>query len=54
MIIGVRTGFRMAGESRTSVVNAMIECCCDQIVRSSEALLEFVSELIAEPREAGI
>ena len=49
-IIGIRTDFRNAGESRNSVVNAMIECSCDRIVRSSEELLEVLSELIEKHR----
>jgi len=48
LIIGVRTDFRMAGESRTSVVNAMIECCCDRIAKSSEELMEFMSHLFGK------
>ena len=32
-IIGIRTDFRSAGESQDAVVNAMIECSCDRIVR---------------------
>ena len=43
-IIGVRTDFRRAGESSGEVVNAMIECSCDWIVRSREALLDVVSQ----------
>lgn len=39
-IIGIRTDFRRAGECDGGVVNAMIECSCDQIVRSREELLE--------------
>ncbi len=38
-IIGIRTDFRSAGESRKSIVNAMIECSCNIIVNSTEALL---------------
>jgi nucleoside 2-deoxyribosyltransferase len=40
-IIGIRTDFRRAGESRGAVVNAMIEGSCDRIVRTREELLEF-------------
>jgi len=39
-IIGIRTDFRNAGESSGAVVNAMIECACDRIVRSTEELME--------------
>ncbi len=39
-IIGIRTDFRRAGESEGAVVNAMIECSCDWVVRSSEELAE--------------
>ena len=44
-IIGIRTDFRRAGESEGAVVNAMIECSCDWIVRSKEELLEKISQL---------
>jgi nucleoside 2-deoxyribosyltransferase len=44
-IIGVRTDFRRAGETDASTVNAMIECACDQIVYSSNALIEFLDSL---------
>ena len=39
-IIGIRTDFRRAGESEGAVVNAMIECSCDLVVRSREELME--------------
>ena len=42
-IIGIRTDFRNAGETRSSVVNAMIEMSCERIVRSVEELLEALS-----------
>jgi len=42
-IIGIRTDFRRAGESSGAVVNAMIECSCDWIVKSTKGLLEEVS-----------
>jgi hypothetical protein len=35
-IIGIRTDCRRAGESEGALVNAMIECSCDGIVRSRE------------------
>jgi hypothetical protein len=41
-VIGIRTDFRRAGESEGAVVNAMIECSCDLIVRSREELMEAV------------
>jgi len=41
-IIGIRTDFRWAGESRGAVVNAMIECSCDWLVKSREELLETI------------
>ncbi len=41
-IIGIRTDFRRAGESRGAVVNAMIEGACDWIVRSREELWEAI------------
>jgi hypothetical protein len=45
-IIGIRTDFRRAGESSGAVVNAMIECSCDWVVRTREELLEAVSDLL--------
>jgi len=44
-IIGIRTDFRRAGESQGAVVNAMIECSCDRIVRSREELMGTVSKV---------
>jgi nucleoside 2-deoxyribosyltransferase len=41
-IVGLRTDFRRAGEGEGAVVNAMIECSCDRIVRSKEELLEVI------------
>ena len=41
-IIGIRTDFRNAGETRSSVVNAMIEMSCERIVRSVEELLRML------------
>lgn len=41
-IIGIRTDFRRAGESKHAVVNAMIEMACDQIVFSRTDLLAAV------------
>jgi nucleoside 2-deoxyribosyltransferase len=43
-IIGIRTDVRRAGESVGAVVNAMIECSCDWIVRSREELMERISQ----------
>jgi nucleoside 2-deoxyribosyltransferase len=43
-IIGIRTDFRRAGESKGAVVNPMIECSCDRIVRSTEELMETISQ----------
>jgi nucleoside 2-deoxyribosyltransferase len=45
-IIGIRTDFRRAGESEGAVVNVMIECACDWVVRSREELMEVVCELL--------
>jgi nucleoside 2-deoxyribosyltransferase len=42
-IIGIGTDFRRVGESECAVVNAMIECSCDRVVRSREEQLETVS-----------
>ena len=39
-IIGIRTDFRRAGESEGAIVNPMIECSCDWVVRSREELTE--------------
>jgi nucleoside 2-deoxyribosyltransferase len=44
-IIGIRTDFRRAGESEGAVVNAMVECSCDWIVRSTKKLLTTISRL---------
>jgi len=41
-IIGIRTDFRRAGESEGAVVNAMIECACDWLVRTREELMDTV------------
>ena len=38
-IIGIRTDFRRAGESENSIVNAMIEMACDDIVHNHNDLL---------------
>ena len=45
-IIGIRTDFRNAGETETSMVNAMIEMSCGRIVGSVEELLEALSEIL--------
>lgn len=45
-IIGIKTDFRRAGESEGVVVNPVIECYCDWIVRSREELLEAVSQFV--------
>lgn len=36
---GMRTDFRMAGDTVHSVVNCMIECSCDRIIRDVDRLL---------------
>jgi nucleoside 2-deoxyribosyltransferase len=38
-VVGIRTDFRQAGDTRYSVVNAMIEGSCQAIVRDVDALL---------------
>ena len=43
-IIGIRTDFHRAGESSGAVVNAMIECSCDWIVKSTKELLTAISQ----------
>ena len=45
-IIGIRTDFRRAGETGTSVVNAMIETSCGKIIKSVEELMEVLSEML--------
>lgn len=45
-VIGVRTDFRKAGEAEGSVVNAMIECSCTRIERTSEGLLDAVLDAL--------
>lgn len=47
-IIGIRTDFRSAGESKRSIVNAMIECSCNIIATSTEALLKELERLWGE------
>lgn len=47
-IIGIRTDLRQAGESRDSVVNAMIECACSRIVTSIPELLEAIQGTIGD------
>jgi nucleoside 2-deoxyribosyltransferase len=46
-IIGVRTDFRNAGESTAALVNAMVECACDRIVRSTEELMQVLAHFIS-------
>ena len=41
-IIGIRTDFRRAGESEGAIVNPMIECSCDWVVRSRDELMETI------------
>jgi nucleoside 2-deoxyribosyltransferase len=50
LIIGIRTDFRKAGESGSSIVNAMIECSCDLLVKSSEELMEALSRQLDDAR----
>jgi nucleoside 2-deoxyribosyltransferase len=45
-IIGIRIDFRRAGESKGAIVNPMIECSCDWIVRSKEELMEAILHLL--------
>jgi nucleoside 2-deoxyribosyltransferase len=47
-IIGVRTDFRNAGESAGALVNAMVECACDRIAKSSEELLGIIFDIIED------
>ena len=41
-IIGIRTDSRRAGESEGAVVNPMLKCSCDWVVRTMEELMETV------------
>jgi nucleoside 2-deoxyribosyltransferase len=41
-IIGIRTDFRNAGDSKDAIVNAMIEIACDHIVHNRDDLLASV------------
>lgn len=50
-IIGIRTDFRNAGESVGAVVNAMVECACDRIVRSVAELMDLITELMRHTDE---
>ena len=43
-VIGVRTDFRMAGDTPGSLANAMIQASCDVIVRSTDELLRELRE----------
>ena len=45
-IIGIRTDFHRAGESEDPVVNPMIECPCDRIVRTTDELAEVVCKFL--------
>jgi nucleoside 2-deoxyribosyltransferase len=45
-IIGIRTDFRRAGEREGAIVNPMIECSCDLIVRSRKELVEKIARFI--------
>ena len=42
VVVGIRTDFRQAGDTRYSVVNAMIEGSCKAIVRDVDELLQVV------------
>jgi nucleoside 2-deoxyribosyltransferase len=45
-ILGIRTDFRNAGDTKHSVVNLMIEASCDKIVTDNKELLKILTELI--------
>jgi len=45
-IMGIRTDFRRAVESEDAVVNPMIECPCDRIVRTTDELAEVVCKFL--------
>jgi len=42
-IIGIRTDFRRAGECEGAIVDPIIECSCDKIVRIRAELMETIS-----------
>ncbi len=42
VVVGIRTDFRQAGDTRYSVVNAMIEGSCKAIVRDVDELLQVI------------
>jgi len=44
-ILRVMSSICLAGESEGSLVNAMIECSCDWIMKKREELLETISDL---------
>ncbi len=44
-ILGIRTDFRSAGDVPGAQVNLMIDCSCDLIFSSSEALLKKLEEI---------
>ncbi|MCE5336649.1 MAG: nucleoside 2-deoxyribosyltransferase [Desulfobacteraceae bacterium] len=45
-MIGIRTDFRRAGEGEGSCLNSMIQCSCDLIVTSTEALLAEITRIV--------
>lgn len=45
-IIGIRTDLRKAGETPTSLINAMIEHSCDSIVNSIEQVLTLIDRFL--------
>ncbi len=45
-VIGIRTDFRRAGESKRAMVSATLECSRDRIVRSVDELLKTISHFL--------
>lgn len=51
---GLRTDFRMAGDTPHSLVNCMIECSCSKIFRDVDELLSSLEEVpLSPPPPAG-
>ena len=50
-VFGLRTDFRLAGDTASSVANAMIECSCEKIFRQPEELLTLMKNFIDASQE---
>jgi nucleoside 2-deoxyribosyltransferase len=51
-VYGIRTDFRNAGDTEHSLVNAMIECACEEVVGSVAELLDRLKLVQAKKAEA--